>query len=314
MGTKSTGQWTNAEADQLIRMRGKEMSICMTASSAWLGCRALTTLFATIVVGFFASSARAVDFEIQEATVEKGEVELEYRGAVFDGQPKQSIVEEVEEEDEEEAPLNQTHDTELQMSLTNRFMLSFTGTFDQPVDESFRQSVAEVEVQYELFEREHSAMSLQFEYEFATISDTPDELSLAALLEHWSGPFRTTANLFITGQAGDAVETDGPGFEYAFQSKGDLNKRWGFGVEAFGEIEDLSNAGSFEDQEHYVGPMLYLSFGDDDDDDPGGENDEESNRRAKRNGPAVSFSAGVLFGLTDITSDQAYRLNAFIEF
>jgi len=262
-------------------------------------------------VGFDSLPAHAVDFEIQEATVEKGEIELEYRGAVFDGQPKQSIVEEEEEEDEEEAPLDHSHDVELQLSLTNRFMLSFTGVMDQPVDEDFRLSVAEVEVQYELFERQHSALSLQFEYEFATIGHTPDEFSFGPLIEHWSGPFRTTVNLFLTGQAGDAVETDAPGFEYALQFKGDLSKRFGLGVEAFGEIEDLSNAGSFDDQEHYAGPMLYLSLSDDNDDHDA---DQERSAKAERNGPAVSFSAGVLFGLTDITSDQAYRLNAFVEF
>lgn len=279
-------------------------------------CRARIASAVLAVAGtvpFVTAPAHAVDFEIQEATVEKGEIELEYRGAVFNGQPKQSIVEDVEEEDEEEAPLNQTHDAELQLSLTNRFMLSFTGTFDQPVGESFRQSVAEIEVQYELMEKANFALSGQFEYEFATISNTPDEFSLAALIEHWSGPFRTTANLFITGQAGEAVETDGPGFEYAFQSKRNLSKRLGLGVEAFGEIEDLSNAGSFDDQEHYVGPMLYLSLNDDDD-SGAGESVGLSNGKAERRGPAVSFSAGVLFGLTDITSDQAYRLNAFIEF
>lgn len=273
----------------------------------------LATVVAAGAVVLFAVPAQAVDFEIQEATVEKGEIELEYRGAVFNGQPKQSIVEEVEEEDEEEAPLDHSHDVELQLGLTERFMLSFTGVLDQPVDENFRLSVAEVEVQYEVFARQYSAMSLQFEYEFATIGHTPDEFSFGPLIEYWSGPFRTTANLFLTGQAGDAVETDGPGFEYALQFKRDLGSRWGLGAEAFGEIEDLSNAGSFEDQEHYVGPMLYLSLSDDDDDKLGGD-DADSNGKAKRKGPEVSFSAGVLFGLTDITSDQAFRLNAFVEF
>ncbi len=307
----------HAEADPFesawgANMGREEVSNRMTVRSAWSGCRALLAVVTTIVVGFFASSARAVDFEIQEATVEKGEIELEYRGAVFDGQPKQSIVEEVEEEDEEEAPLDNAHDVELQMGLTERFMLSFTAVLDQPVDETFRLSVAEVEAQYELMKRQNFALSAQFEYEFATISSTPDELSLAALIEHWSGPFRTTANLFVTGQAGEAVETDGAGFEYALQSKRDLGGRWGLGVEAFGEIEDLANPGSFEDQEHYVGPMLY--FGDNkDDDETGGDHDDESGA-VERQGPKLSLSAGVLFGLTDITSDVAYRLNAFLEF
>jgi hypothetical protein len=256
------------------------------------------------------SSARAVDFEIQEATVEKGEIELEYRGSVFEGQPKQAIVDEEEEEDEEEAPLDHSHDVELQLGLTERIMLSATGVMDKPVDEDFRLSVAEVEAQYELFQETHSALSLQFEYEFATIGNTPDEFSFGPLMEYWLGPYQTTANLFLTGQAGDNVETDGPGFEYALQFKRALTGRFGVGAEAFGEIEDLSNAGSFDDQEHYVGPMLYLGKAQNEVSESG--DDEEDGDEPEK--ASLSFSTGVIFGLTDVTSDVVYRLNAFLEF
>ena len=272
----------------------------------WMSGIALGTVS---LVGLPSTSARAVDFEIQEATVEKGEVEVEYRGSKFDGQPKEGIVEEEEEEDEEESPLDNGHDVELQLGITERIMISFTGVLDKPVDEDFRLSVAEVEFQYELFEKAHSAMSLQFEYEFATIGNTPDEFSFGPLIEYWSGRFRTTANLFLTGQAGDNVETDGPGFEYALQFKGALTQRLGLGVEAFGEIEDLSNAGSFNDQEHYAGPMLYLGKGQNE----VGESDDEKNGDGEREA-SLSFSTGVLFGLTDVTSDVVYRLNAYLEF
>ena len=267
-------------------------------------------ILATTAVVVCAPPAWAVDFEIQEATVEKGEVELEYRGAVFDGQPKL----EAEDGEEEESPLEQTHDAELQLSLTDRVMFSVTGTFDEPAREDFRLSVTEIEVQYEIIQRQHFGMSLQFEYEFATIGDTPDELSLAALLEKQSGPIHTTANLFLTSQAGEAVETDAPGFEYALQSKGSVSKRWGIGAEAFGEIEDLSNPGSFDEQEHYVGPMIYYALGGDDDDRDGREGGEDEQGNGEREGPNLSLSFGVLFGVTDVTSDTAFRLNGSLEF
>jgi hypothetical protein len=258
--------------------------------------------FGTVVV-MASTSARAVDFEVQEATVEKGEVELEYRGAIFDGQPR------VEEDEEDEAPLDHTHDLEVQFGLTDRFMFSVTGVLDEPVNDDFRLSVVEAEVQYELFARETSALSLQFEYEFATIGNTPDELSFGPLIEFGAGPFHTTANLFLTGQVGDAAETDAPGFEYALRFARSIGKRWALGVEAFGEIEDLSQPGSFEDQEHYVGPMIYLGGGEEDE-----ENGEEEGKNGGREAPKLSFSTGVVFGVTDVTSDIAYRINASLEF
>jgi hypothetical protein len=58
------------------------------------------------------------EFEIQEAGIEKGEVELEYRGAYHWG------LHQVEED--EEVPLRQSHDFEIQMGITDWWMISTT--------------------------------------------------------------------------------------------------------------------------------------------------------------------------------------------
>ncbi len=60
-------------------------------------------------------------------------------------------------------------------------------------------------------------------------------------------------------------ETDGLGFEYGWRAEYDFAKHWGVGVEMFGEIEDLANAGSFDDQNHSLGPTLFWNPGDDED-------------------------------------------------
>ena len=64
------------------------------------------------------------------------------------------------------------------------------------------------------------------------------------------------------------------------------------GVEMFGEIEDLSNAGSFNDQNHSIGPTLFWQPGGDDDEEAGdgGEGDDDNERqrsgaRRVRNSP-----------------------------
>ena len=72
------------------------------------------------------------EYEIQETDVEKGEVEVEYRGAVHSGFPKAEKQEATQDrgqaapgaDDEEEQFLRQSHDFEVQYGLTDRFMFS----------------------------------------------------------------------------------------------------------------------------------------------------------------------------------------------
>jgi len=84
------------------------------------------------------------------------------------------------------------------------------------------------------------------------------------------------------------------------------------GVEMFGEIEDLSNAGSFDDQNHSIGPTLFYNPAGDDDEGESGDDDDE-----KVAGPPdmeFSLNVGVQFGLTDVTSDTALKFLGTLEF
>jgi hypothetical protein len=91
----------------------------------------------------------------------------------------------------------------------------------------------------------------------------------------------------------------------------------------FGEIEDLANAGSFNDQVHSIGPTLFYNPGDDDDEEVGdiGESDEARANGDDNNGkepePAgteFSMNVGVQFGLTDATSDTALKFQGALGF
>ena len=72
----------------------------------------------------------------------------------------------------------------------------------------------------------------------------------------------------------------------------------------FGEIEDLANAGSFNDQNHSIGPTLFWN--------PGGgrrrrgqsEGGDDDEKAAGPPDMELSFNVGVQFGLTDATSDR----------
>ena len=278
-----------------------------TAAALALGALGFSTI--TTNVAF-------AEFEIQESRAEKGEVEFEYRGAVHSGIPKGAEEEggALEEEEEGEG-LRQSHDFELQWSVTNRWMFSTAILTDQPLDQSFSVRAVELELQYELIERKGDGLGLAFlgAYGIATRDDVADEIEFGPIVELASGKALLTVNPFFTSQVGDDRETDGLGFEYGWRAQYAFTKHWGVGVEMFGEIEDLSHAGSFDDQEHSIGPTLFYNPENGDDDDNGNDDDDD---RKVGGPPKVEFSmnVGVQFGLTDLTSDTALKFQGTLEF
>jgi hypothetical protein len=266
--------------------------------------------------------ARA-EFEIQESEVEKGEAEVEYRGAVHWGVPKPEG-DEVEddiagggilEQEEEEAGLKQSHDLEIQYGVTNRIMLSTTLLTDEPIDGTFDLSGVELEGQYEFIEREGQGLGFAFMagYGFATRSGEADEIEFGPIVELATGPLLLTLNPFFSAEVGDDREADGLGFEYGWRAEYKVGTRWGLGVEMFGEIDDLSNSGPFNEQTHSIGPTLFFNPNQDDD-DVGGEGDDDVAVVAGEPDMELSFNVGLQFGLTDMTSDTAIKFQGSLAF
>src|SRR4029077_15387721 len=111
-----------------------------------------------------AAEAGPAEVEIQEAEVEKGEVEIEYRGAVHWGFPAGEKQEAGAEggalEDEEEAPLRESHDLETEWGITDRGLVSAAFTADQPLGGNFETSAVGFEVQYEIIEPQGKGLGL----------------------------------------------------------------------------------------------------------------------------------------------------------
>jgi len=270
------------------------------------------------------------EFEIKESTVEKGEKEFEYRGAVHWGFPKTEREDAGEkqnegaaaEEEEEEGPLRQSHDFEFSYGLTDRWLFSTTLTADEPLDEDFALSSVELELQYELIEiKENKGLGLAFfgGYGFATRGGDADEIEFGPIVELGTGNLLLTFNPIFGAQVGENRETDGLGFEYGWRAEYDFgkSKKWGVGVEMFGEIEDLANAGSFNDQNHSIGPTLFFKPGEaEDDDDEAGDVGEDDEAKGAPQPPKAEFSmnVGYQFGLTDVTSDGALKFQGSLAF
>ena len=193
------------------------------------------------------------------------------------------------EEEEEGEFLRQSHDFEFEYGLTDRLLFSTTLSADEPLDDDFDLSAIELELQYELIERKGNGLGLAFlgGYGFATRGGEADEIEFGPVVELASGKALLTLNPFFSSQVGDNRETDGLGFEYGWRGEYDFAKHWGVGVEMFGEIEDLSHAGSFDDQTHSIGPTLFYNPGDDDDEDGEGGGNGDDDETRSREGPEM---------------------------
>ena len=83
----------------------------------------------------------------------------------------------------------------------------------------------------------------------------------------------------------------------------------------FGEIEDLSKAGSFNQQNHSLGPTLFWNPGNEAESEEREKNGDNNNEKvAGAPKMELSFNVGVQFGLTDATSDTALKFQGSLSF
>jgi len=287
-------------------------------------------MLATIGSAIVVTKPALAEYEIQESQVEKGEVEADYRGAVHWGVPKPggeggagggddddeaAAGGGALEEEEEEAGLVQSHDIELQYGFTDRVMFSTTLITDEPIDDNFDLSAVEIEGQYELIEREGNGLGLAFNgsYGFATRSGEADEVEFGPIVELESGPLLLTFNPFLSAQVGNNRQTDGLGFQYGWRGEYKFASKWGAGVEMFGEIEDLSNSGPFDDQVHSIGPTLFYNPSGEDD-NVGGEGDDDEENVPGAPEMELTLNVGLQFGLTEAASDTALKFQGSLAF
>jgi hypothetical protein len=95
----------------------------------------------------------------------------------------------------------------------------------------------------------------------------------------------------------------------------------GEAVEMFGEIEDLANAGPFNEQIHSIGPTLLINFGSDEEEAEESGDEErvrargiDDERLGQPRRAQFSMNVGVQFGLTDATSDTALKFQGALQF
>jgi hypothetical protein len=270
-------------------------------------------LFAACCLTLATAAPVLAEFEIQESTIDPGEIQLQYRGAWHEGLP--SISTEEADDDallpaDEEAPLRQSHEAELQMSVTTHWLLAVTHGFEQAADDTLKLTSIEAETQVELItlEGEGLGLAVQGGVEQPVLDARDDEAGdyhFGPIVELAKDKFLLTLNPLFYKERGDLAEQDGWGFEYGWQLRYVPTPKLWLTVEMFGEVEDMANAGSFAQQVHSIGPAFYYIFGADD--DVGGETEEEGSAE-------LTLSLGAQFGLTEEASDVALKVFIGYEF
>jgi hypothetical protein len=258
---------------------------------------------ATIAIA--AATPALAEFEIQESTIDPGEIQLQYRGAWHSGVPAADLDDDVDLGliiDEPEALLLQSHEFEFQMSVTSRWLLALTHAFAEPVGDHFQLAAIEFESQIEFIEREGDGVGLAIQGGME---------HFGPIVELSKSNFTLVTNPLFFKLIGDLNRQEGWGFEYGWQGRYEaFGGRLWLAVEMFGEIEDMSNAGPFDQQLHSLGPTFYYTFGKDDDEEGAGDEDEDIYQKSRE----LTVSLGAQFGLTKEASDVALKVFIGYEF
>lgn len=238
--------------------------------------------FSLLIIGVQPAAAQ---FYVRSPDVEKGEFALEEHGALYSGPG----------EDERR---RQSHEVEAKYGFTDRLEGLVEGFFRQDIGEALEARQLELGGQYEIVEREGDGLGLAFRgiYEFALQSREPDEILFGPLAKYVQGRDSATINTFFIGQVGSDIEIDSLEMMINWRLKHELSDAFALGAEGYSEIGDLSHAGTFDEQKHRLGPVAYYETG-------------------GRDGKAEwEFAGGVLFGISDATSEFTYKFDAELKF
>jgi len=85
--------------------------------------------------------------------------------------------------------------------------------------------------------------------------DQPDELEFGPVIEVARKDWLATFNPRLARDVGEFADQESLGFEYAAQVNYRFAKRWSITALGFGEIDDLANAGGFDDQSSRTRPL-----------------------------------------------------------
>jgi len=232
--------------------------------------------------------AAAAQFHVAQPEVVKGQGEIADHGALYAGP---GTVEK----------LDQGHELELYYGLTDRLAFLTLGLLQQKIGENLEAETYEVGGQYQLLKPDGQgfALAIRSLYQMSLQDGSPDQMLLGPIAKLSGHDISATFDTFFVH---DLNSSDITALETKWQVKHRLTDRVSLGVEGYGKITDLDHAGSFQDQEHRIGPVIYLKLGPwsaQEFHDVTGVGEEK----------IWGVALGALFGITEATSDVAFKFN-----
>jgi len=238
--------------------------------------------------------AALAQFKVESPRVEQGELELEANLSLQRGYRDPPTPDEDDDEaeaEEEVEQLRQGHEFSIGYGVTDWWRPEIGLEVTENRGERVKVQSVGFENTLALPSREgqivNGALFLAYEAPIAT--EAAHAFEFGPIVEVVLDKLTITANPFFEKQFGDKREP-GVAFEYGWQTKVEVAAGLSLGFEAFGEIEDIGgNRPKLGDQEHRIGPVAFYEI-------------------ELEGIGEIGLAAGLLFGLTDATSDYALKL------
>lgn len=239
-------------------------------------------LCALLAADLLPRDANAAPFKVYSPKVEKGETEIEYR-RFRDSDSNESM------------DGKEKHKFGVGYGVTDWWFTEVYGVWEKAPDGDRDYEALEFENKFRLTE----PGKYWADFGLLTEVEKPDhgdvyEIKLAPLIEKQVGSLIFTGNLFFEWETGSG-SASGTTFAYAGSARYMLDQRFEPAIEVFGEPGRINHWGSFNEQEHWIGPAVYGSVG-------------------VVSGQKLKYSGAVLFGETSVSSDQRYVVRLEYEF
>ena len=143
--------------------------------------------------------------------------------------------------------------------VTDFWKLELGLGLEQPVNADLQATTFEIQntLEFANYEPWGAVFSVLASVELGLADQIPDAVTFGPLVQFGNDRVTLILNALFGKTFGEFRQT-GLGFEYAAQFKVALIDQFSAGVEAFGELENLSNVPSFDQTNFRIGPMIYF--------------------------------------------------------
>lgn len=174
-----------------------------------------------------------------------------------------------------------------QHAFSEAFRMRGIVTYRSDSTQDFDYRYFRLEGQYQFLEDETAGFdsALRLELQFADGDDPPSRVRLGWTNKYDLNDLWQVRGILLTGHRFGPESPGGYLLETRAQISRKLNDSLAVAVDYYGDFNDTNRVGSFDDQEHQLGPVLKFDLTD-----------------------KIEGMAAILFGLSDSTAEREFRL------